>query len=82
MILSLLSIYTLIDKIRFLGFTTLHDSRRYIIPRCLGPSHPDTIYLSYLSYLYYLLEQPGLTPLDTGVGYIAVEIRHGGEQPP
>ena len=31
-----------IDKIRSLGFTTLHDSRRYAIPRCLGPSHPDT----------------------------------------
>jgi hypothetical protein len=30
------------DKIRLLGFTTLHDSRRYAIPRCLGPSHPDT----------------------------------------
>jgi len=30
------------DKIRLLGFTTLHDSRRYTIPRCLGPSHPDT----------------------------------------
>jgi len=28
--------------IRLLGFTTLHDSRRYAIPRCLGPSHPDT----------------------------------------
>jgi hypothetical protein len=28
--------------IRLLGFTTLHDSRRYTIPRCLGPSHPDT----------------------------------------
>jgi hypothetical protein len=25
-----------------LGFATLHDSRRYAIPRCLGPSHPDT----------------------------------------
>ena len=35
-----------IDKIRLLGFTTLHDSRRYAIPRCLDPSHPDTsIYL-------------------------------------
>ena len=22
--------------------TTLHDTRRYTIPRCLGPSHPDT----------------------------------------
>jgi len=31
-----------ISKIRLLGFTTLHDSRRYTIPRCLGPSHPDT----------------------------------------
>jgi hypothetical protein len=30
------------DKIRLLGFTTLHDSRRYAIPRCLDPSHPDT----------------------------------------
>jgi hypothetical protein len=30
------------DKIRLLGFTTLHDSRRYAIPRCLGHSHPDT----------------------------------------
>ena len=30
------------DKIRLLGFTTLHDSRRYTIPRCLAPSHPDT----------------------------------------
>jgi hypothetical protein len=30
------------DKIRLLGFTTLHDSRRYTIPQCLGPSHPDT----------------------------------------
>jgi hypothetical protein len=30
------------DKIRWLGFTTLHDSRRYAIPRCLDPSHPDT----------------------------------------
>ena len=28
------------DKIRWLGFTMLHDSRRYTIPRCLGPSHP------------------------------------------
>ena len=27
---------------RLLGFTTLHDSRRYAIPRCLDPSHPDT----------------------------------------
>ena len=25
-----------------MGFTTLHDLRRYTIPRCLGPSHPDT----------------------------------------
>ena len=24
------------------GFHALHDSRRYTIPRCLGPSHPDT----------------------------------------
>jgi hypothetical protein len=23
-------------------FHALHDSRRYTIPRCLGPSHPDT----------------------------------------
>ena len=38
---------TTIDKIRLLGFTTLHDSRRYTIPRCLGPS-----YLLSLSYLY------------------------------
>ena len=30
------------DKIRWLGFTTLHDLRLYTIPRCLGPSHPDT----------------------------------------
>jgi hypothetical protein len=30
------------DKIRLLGVTTLHDSRRYAIPRCLGPSDPDT----------------------------------------
>jgi hypothetical protein len=30
------------DKIKLLDFTTLHDSRRYTIPRCLGPSHPDT----------------------------------------
>ena len=30
------------DKIRLLGFTTLHDSRRYAMPRCLDPSHPDT----------------------------------------
>ena len=30
------------DKIRLLGFTTLHDSRRYATPRCLDPSHPDT----------------------------------------
>ena len=28
--------------IYMLGFTTLHDSRRYAIPRCMGPSHPDT----------------------------------------
>jgi hypothetical protein len=28
-----------LDKIRLLGFTTLHDSRRYAIPRCLDPSH-------------------------------------------
>ena len=27
-----------------LGVTTLHDTRRYAIPQCLGPSHPDTIY--------------------------------------
>jgi len=25
-----------------LGFTTLHDARRYAIPQCLGPSHPVT----------------------------------------
>jgi hypothetical protein len=30
------------DEIRWLGFTMLHDSRRYTIPRCLRPSHPDT----------------------------------------
>jgi hypothetical protein len=29
-------------KIRLSGFTTLHDSRRYKIPRCLGASRPDT----------------------------------------
>ena len=36
-------------KIRLLGGScwavtseTLHDSWRYAIPRCLGPSHPDT----------------------------------------
>jgi hypothetical protein len=48
--LSLLS-YLIVDrrdKIRLLGFTTLHDSRRYAIPRCLDPSHPDIYYLSYL----------------------------------
>ena len=28
------------DKIRLLGFTTLHDSRRYTILRCLGPLTP------------------------------------------
>jgi len=33
------------DKIRYKIVwvsRTLHDSRRYAIPRCLGPSHPDT----------------------------------------
>ena len=29
------------DKIRLLGFTTLHDSRRYAIPRCWIP-HTQT----------------------------------------
>jgi len=24
------------------GFRALHDSRRYTISRCLGPSHPDS----------------------------------------
>ena len=38
-----------IDKIRLLGFTTLHDSRRYAIPRCLDPSHPRQTQ-SYLIY--------------------------------
>jgi hypothetical protein len=31
------------DTIRLLGFTMLHDSRRYTIPQCLGPSHPYLI---------------------------------------
>jgi hypothetical protein len=26
---------------------TLHDSRRYTIPRCLGPSHPDSYKIRY-----------------------------------
>jgi hypothetical protein len=31
------------DKIRLLGFTTLHDTRRDAIPQCLGPSpHTQT----------------------------------------
>ena len=29
-----------IDKIRLLGFTTLHDSRRYAIPLCWIPHTP------------------------------------------
>jgi hypothetical protein len=31
----MMSLLAQIDKIRLLGFTTLHDSRRYTIPRCL-----------------------------------------------
>ena len=37
-----------LDQIRLLGFTTLHDSRRYTIPRCMGPSHPDTSHLIFI----------------------------------
>ena len=40
-----------IDKIRLLGFTTLHDSRRYTIPRCLILSYLIYLILSYLSPL-------------------------------
>ena len=29
------------DKIRLLGFTTLHDTRRYAIPQCWAP-HTQT----------------------------------------
>ena len=39
------------DQIRLLGFTTLHDSRRYTIPRCLGPLS-YLIYLISISFLY------------------------------
>jgi hypothetical protein len=45
-----------IDKIRLLGFTTLHDSRRYTIPRCLGPSHPDI--KARCAVLIYLILPP------------------------
>ena len=36
-----LSIYLSIYKIRLLGFTTLHDTRRYAIPQCWAP-HTQT----------------------------------------
>ena len=42
--ISLIFSYRERDKIRLLGFTTLHDSRRYAIP-------PYLIYISYLIYL-------------------------------
>ena len=30
------------DRDKMVGFRALHDSRRYTISRCLGPSHPDS----------------------------------------
>ena len=36
------------DKIRLLGFTTLHDSRRYAIPLCWVPHTQTQSILSYL----------------------------------
>jgi hypothetical protein len=39
-------------KIRWLGSSATPDSRRYTIPRCLGPSLPNTNSLRISSYLY------------------------------
>jgi hypothetical protein len=44
------------DKIRLLGFTTLHDLRRYATPRCLDPSHPDTK-ARLPTYMYHILNE-------------------------
>jgi hypothetical protein len=54
------------DKIRLLGFTTLHDdTRRYAIPQCWGPHtqtqrHGVLAMMNYLSYLILSAWQRGV----------------------
>jgi hypothetical protein len=43
-----------IDKIRLLGFTTLHDTRRYAIPQCWAP-HTQTQRHGVLAMMNYLI---------------------------
>ena len=70
--ISLIFSYRERDKIRLLGFTTLHDSRRYAIP-------PYLIYISYLIYL--ILSYRSLlffiTPLSRGSSCLGRSLRLG-----
>ena len=49
------------DKIRLLGFTTLHDTRRYAIPQCWAP-HTQTqwhgVYLIFRRTRHGITDQP------------------------
>jgi hypothetical protein len=61
----------LIDKIRLLGFTTLHDTRRYAIPQCW------LSYLSILSYRKFSVSQlsPLYMKIDAVLQVFACEVR-------